>query len=53
MATLEEIMLGLKSQEGDDKKEGFSNALLGQVTSTTPSGPQSAFLPSGEKPCMQ
>ena len=37
MATLEEIMLGLKSQEGDDKKEGFSNALLGQVTPTTPS----------------
>ena len=29
--------------------QGFSNALLGQVTSTTPSGPQSAFLPSGEK----
>lgn len=24
-------MLGLKSQEGDDKKEGFSNNLLGQV----------------------
>jgi len=37
MATLEEIMLELKSQEGDDKKEGFSNALLGQVTPTTPS----------------
>lgn len=34
MATLEEIMLGLKSQEEDDKKEGFSNALLGQVTPT-------------------
>jgi hypothetical protein len=34
MATLEEIMLGLKSQEKDDKKEGFSNALLGQVTPT-------------------
>jgi len=34
MATLEEIMLELKSQEGDDKKEGFSNALLGQVTPT-------------------
>jgi len=34
MATLEEIMLGLKSQEGDDKKEEFSNALLGQVTPT-------------------
>lgn len=34
MAKLEEIMLGLKSQEGDDKKEGFSNALLGQVTPT-------------------
>jgi len=37
MATLEEIMLGLKSQEGDDKKVEFSNALLGQVTPTTPS----------------
>ena len=33
MATLEEIMLGLKSQEEDDKKEGFSNALLGQAGS--------------------
>jgi hypothetical protein len=31
MATLEEIMLGLKSQKEGDKKEGFSNALLGQV----------------------
>ena len=34
MATFEDIMLGLKSQEGDDKKEEFSNALLGQVTPT-------------------
>lgn len=34
MATLEEIILGLKSQEEDGKKEGFSNALLGQVTPT-------------------
>ena len=31
MATLQEIMLGLKSQEGDDKKVEFSNALLGQA----------------------
>ena len=34
MATLEEIILGLKSQEEDGKKEEFSNALLGQVTPT-------------------
>jgi hypothetical protein len=30
MATLEEIMLGLKSQEEDDKKEGFSNLCWGK-----------------------
>jgi len=30
MATFEDIMRGLKSQEGDDKKVEFSDALLGQ-----------------------